>query len=105
MFVDEIVDLVQIADLYSEPQGILRLLGRCWNDTETFTPQKEDWAYRYVPLISYIIFINHVYYRWSNQARVTLQTNLVFPDRFPSDFSILIVAKPQPGKLLTEKLN
>lgn len=45
---DEIIDLIQAADLYSEPQGILRLLGRCWNNTETLNPEKTDWAYRFV---------------------------------------------------------
>ncbi|CAG9822599.1 unnamed protein product [Phaedon cochleariae] len=78
---DGIVDLIESSKLYDEPDGIVRILGRCWNDTERSEPKKSDWAYR-----------------WSEQAQISLTTQDHFPDGFPTDFSILIAARPSPGR-------
>lgn len=78
-----VVDLIRAANLWSEPHGVLRILGRCINDTAGREPEITDWAYRL-----------------SERAQVSLSTSEYFPDGFPSDFSVLIVARPTPGKIL-----
>ncbi|KAG5880671.1 hypothetical protein JTB14_037568 [Gonioctena quinquepunctata] len=79
---DGIVDLIEVANLFDEPDGIVRILGRCWNNTEEYEPKRQDWGYR-----------------WNEQAQITLTTQDHFPGGFPTDFSILIVARPTPGQI------
>nr|CAH7728115.1 unnamed protein product [Callosobruchus chinensis] len=76
----ELVDLLEKARLYSEPQGVQRILGRCWNDTLDWEPQESEWAFR-----------------WTQQSQISISTQECFADVFPTDFSILAVARPTPG--------
>lgn len=81
MFVDNLVDLIEGAGLWEEPDGVLRILGRCANYTpENIEPARSDWAYRF-----------------SERAQISLSTSQFFPIGFPQDFSILLVVRPSPG--------
>ncbi|VEN60000.1 unnamed protein product [Callosobruchus maculatus] len=77
---DELVDLLEKARLHTEPQGVQRILGRCWNDSLDWEPQKSEWAFR-----------------WTQQSQISISTQECFADVFPTDFSILAVARPTPG--------
>ncbi len=59
----------------------MRILGRCFNNTDVVTPLKSDWAYRF------------------NENQISLSSNEVFPQGFPTDFSLLTVVRPTPGHI------
>jgi collagen type V/XI/XXIV/XXVII alpha len=76
---EAIVDLISKADLWEESHGIRRILGRCFNNTEDRQPLRSDWAYRF------------------NENQVSLSSGDLFPQSFPRDFSVLLVARTTPG--------
>lgn len=72
-----IVDLLEASDLWSEPYGVTRIIGRCPNKTdESLEYDKSDWAYRL-----------------TEKAETSLSTGKLFPKGFPKDFSVLIVSR------------
>lgn len=69
--------------MYDEPMGITRIAGRCaYNETDL-----ED-----------LPGIDSVAFRMDDRAQLSISTGHVFQRGFPQDFSILIVARPTPGK-------
>lgn len=80
LFLDNLIDLIEIADLWSEPHGVRKVYGRCINETNVKELDKSNWAYRL-----------------SQKAQISVSTQKVFPNGFPQDFSLMAIVKPQPG--------
>jgi len=66
------VDLIKATGMQQEPLGVKMTQGRCGNDT--------------------------VAYDIAETALLVINTNTLFPNGIPWDFSILTVAKPKPGE-------
>lgn len=76
-----VVDLVKAADFWNEPQGIVKIYGRCVNPDEDKDLQSSDYAYRLT----------------DGYDQLSISTETLFTE-FPQNFSILLLVRPQPGK-------
>ncbi|XP_067833001.1 collagen alpha-1(XI) chain-like, partial [Heptranchias perlo] len=70
------VDVLQVLDFHSSPEGVVKTPGYCKNRGNT---QGADVAYRV-----------------TKRAQISAPTKQLYPDgQFPSDFSILVTLKPK----------
>lgn len=87
-FVDDAVrDIIEELNLWEELYDTEKVYGRCINESESKNLTKEDYAFRF-----------------NNPTETSLATSYLFPNRFPTDFSVLIVAKQLPGTIPTNFL-
>lgn len=74
--------MLKICQIQDLPAGITKVSGRCKN----LTKEELD------------LETEGVAYRLDETAQLSISTAHAFPNGFPKDFSILLVAKPSPGK-------
>lgn len=82
MIVDnEIRDLIDELNLWEEQYGTEKIYGRCTNASEDKNLTRDAFAFHF-----------------DNPSDTSVATSYIFPNGFPSDFSILMVIRQLPGK-------
>ena len=74
---DGVVDLLFETKAHEEPLGVSQIEGLCLSRPGNDTEDKA--------------------YRLSERALLTVNSIQIFPKGFPTDFSIILVVKPDPG--------